>query len=174
MKKLRLTFLMMLMMTSVFVSAKENQRPGKGIIDNWTFSPLQFGLSFDNSLNLVNDQCDTIFAFSPYMDQKSAVFSLAGAGGVRNNYGISIAGINGSIDNYGVKIGLINFRKFFEAIQLAGINIADTVQIGVCNSQAPVQIGLLNDSGRFQIGLLNYNRNAYFKYCPIINFYIGP
>ena len=173
MKKLRLIFFAV-MMIPVLLSAKEKECVGNGIIESWTFSPVQIGLSMDNSLNLVNDQCETIFSLAPYMEQKSAVFSLAGVGGVRNNYGISIAGINGTVENYGLKIGLINFRKFFESLQILGIDIANAVQIGVCNSDAPVQIGLFNVKGRFQIGLWNYNPNAYFQYCPLINFYIGP
>ena len=54
-----------------------------------------------------------------------------------------------------------------------GINIADTVQIGLTNDMGTVQIGLLNGRGCVQIGLWNYCPGSYIPYFPLINFDMG-
>ena len=67
-------------------------------------------------------------------------------------------------------------EKHNELLQLCGINIADSVYIGIVNDSDKVQIGLLNNGRNgalFQIGLLNYNPNSYVPWMPLINFDMG-
>jgi hypothetical protein len=171
MKKLLL--MLAVVMMSVVLSGGDRLQD-KGVFSGWKFAPLQLGLGVGGWRNLVDNQTDTAFAFVLcFMSQNSAVFSLCAVGGVFNNYGISIAGINGSRDNYGIKIGLINYTDFFKYGQFLGINIADTVQVGLVNDMGPFQIGVLNGRGRVQIGLWNYCPGSYIPYLPLINFDMG-
>ncbi|MBQ7393831.1 MAG: hypothetical protein IJV89_05750 [Lentisphaeria bacterium] len=171
MKKLLL--LISAVMVAVTLSAGDSLQD-KGVFSDWKFAPLQLGLGVKNWRNLVDNQTDTVFSLVLCsMSQKSAVISLCAVGGVFNNYGISIAGINGSKENYGIKIGLINYKDFFEYVQILGINIVDTVQIGLTNDMGTVQIGLLNGRGCVQIGLWNYCPGSYIPYFPLINFDMG-
>ena len=62
-----------------------------------------------------------------------------------------------------------------ELLQICGINIADTLYIGLMNVTEKFQIGLLNlgVNAKFQIGLLNYNHKSYIPWMPLINFDMG-
>ncbi|MBO5682158.1 MAG: hypothetical protein J6T08_10655, partial [Lentisphaeria bacterium] len=69
--------------------------------------------------------------------------------------------------------GLINYKDFFKYGQILGINIVDTVLIGLINDLGTVQIGLLNGRGCVQIGLLNYNPKSYIPWLPLVNWDMG-
>ena len=171
MKKL---FLLISAVTVAITLSAGDSLQDKGVFSDWKFAPIQLGFGVKNWRNLVDNQTDTVFSFILCsMSQKSAILSLSAVGGVSNNYGISIAGINGSRKNYGIKIGLINFKGFFDHAQILGINIADTIQIGLTNDKGAIQIGLLNGRGRVQIGLWNYCPGSYIPYFPLINFDMG-
>lgn len=198
MKKILLMFLITLSLCAL----RGGDFNDKGVITGWHFAPLQLDAGLVESRKLVDESADTIFAFGLFtVQQKSAVVSLGlVANHLQNNYGLQLTpfllgtatdnnyGISFGFENYskrcyGIQIGILNhswggeeIEKHNELLQLCGINIADSVYIGIVNDSDKVQIGLLNNGRNgalFQIGLLNYNPNSYVPWMPLINFDMG-
>lgn len=174
----------------------------KGLISGWNFAPLQVDIGLVKSRKLVDESSDTLLALGLFMvQQKSSLLSFAlVANHLQNNYGLQLNplpfgtatdknyGISIGFENYakkcyGMQIGILNhvwagaeIEKHKELLQFCGINIADTVFIGILNDSDKVQIGLLNN-GRFgalfQIGLLNYNPGSYLPWMPLVNWDMG-
>lgn len=151
----------------------------KGLISGWKFAPLQIGLGLRSFSNLVDEKTNTIITFGLlYMEQNSAVFSFALGTELNQNYGIQpgflisasdnyglMAGFTcHSHDSYGLKLGVINVKGKFAQAQLLGIDIADTVAIGLLHLEYPVPIGLcnLNNTNKsvFQAGIFNYSQSG--------------
>lgn len=173
-----------------------------GLISGCGFFPLQIDVGFVNdNAKLLDEKSDTVLALGIFsLQQKSAVFSVAGVvNTLQNNYGIQINplflgtmtdnnyGISWGVENYskncyGMQIGIINhsfagdkIEKDNERVQFFGINIADTLFLGLVNFSDDIQIGLCNFSkgAAFQIGLLNYNPKSYIPWLPIVNWNMG-
>jgi len=174
MKKLLLIILSAVVVSSAFAGIRDFDR--KGVISGWKFAPVQVGLGFENYSKLVDDQSNVIFNIGLWeMYQRSAVFSLAGVSKLKSNYGISLALANWAHACYGIQIGFINTSERFYPtapsggftlryihVQVAGINIADVMQIGLLNIDGNpgwFQMGLVNFSGHesdfMQLGLVN-------------------
>ena len=174
----------------------------KGLISGWGFAPLQVDAGLIESRKLVDESSNTFLALGLILvQQKSSILSLAlVATHLQNNYGLQLNpfpmgtatdnnyGISVGFENYtkrcyGVQIGILNhiwaggiIEKHTELMQFCGINIADSVFIGILNDTDKVQIGLLNNGrygAAFQIGLLNYNPKSYLPWMPLINFDMG-
>ena len=160
MKKLLLILLAFLLIAPVF--AELNEFSDKGLISGWKCAPLQIGLGLENCTNLVDEESNVIFNIGLWeMEQKSAVFSLSGLSMLKHNYGISLALASGVDACYGIQISFMSASRRFERggdpggfivngirAQIAGINIADVMQIGLLN--------LDDHFGVFQIGLINF------------------
>ena len=95
-----------------------------------------------------------------------------------NNYGISFGMENYCKKNYGIQLGILNHswagetvEKVRERLQFCGVNIADTVYLGIFNASNKFQFGVFNLSqgADFQFGLLNYNPKSYLPWLPLIN-----
>jgi hypothetical protein len=174
MKKLLLVILSVVVVSSAFAGIGDFDR--KGMISGWKFAPVQLGLGFENYSKLVDDQSNVIFNIGLWeMDQRSAVFSLAGLSELKSNYGISLALANWAHACYGIQIGFLNTSERFQPAggsggftlryihaQAAGINIADVIQIGLLNIDGNpgwFQMGLVNFCGHesdfMQLGLVN-------------------
>ena len=170
----------------------------KGAISGWSFAPIQLDVGFIGNKKLVDESSNTFFSFGVFLlQQKSAVISVAlVANMLQNNYGIQLNplflgtvtdnnyGISWGVENYskkcyGLQLGILNhsfagekIKKERDRVQICGINIADTVFLGLLNFSDKFQIGLFNFSpdAIFQIGLLNYNQNAPVPWMPFFNF----
>ena len=173
----------------------------KGLISGWKFAPLQVDAGLTENKKLFDENCDTFLSVGLLLlQQKSAVISFAVvANTLQNNYGLQLPSLIlgcAADTNYGISLGWDNFTKkcygiqmgFLnhswageevaedrERLQVLGINIADTVYVGLMNASDKFQIGLLNLSqgADFQIGLLNYNPKSYVPWMPLINFNMG-
>ena len=193
--------LSVLLAVFIFQTLFSGEFNDKGAVSGWSFAPVQFDVGLVNSKKLVDESSDTFFSFGVFMlQQKSAVLSVAlVANTLQNNYGIQVNpfpigvgtdvnyGISLGFENYskkcyGIQLGLLNhswagrqIAKECEAVQVLGMNIADTVYIGAVNISDKVQLGVLNMSpgAAFQIGLLNYNLKSYIPWMPLINFDMG-
>ena len=194
MKKISLISLTFLLFVSaVFCGDFEN----RGVISDWKFSPVQIDYGFVTPAKLFDESCDTIFSFGVFiLRQKSAVISVAMiANTLQNNYGIQINPFflgTATDTNYGISLGLDNYSKkcyglqlgflthsfagdpveqHNERVQILGMNIADTLYMGVVNFTNEIQIGLFNFSkgAAFQLGLLNYNPKSRLPWLPIVN-----
>ena len=198
-KKSKFVLLMAALLFSVVYAGDFND---KGLISDWRFAPLQVDLSLVKQRKLVDESSDALLALGLFIvQQRSAVVSLALVAthlqynyGIQLNplpmgtatdvnYGISLGFENYSKKNYGLQMGVLNhiwsgreIEKHTELLQFCGINIADSVFIGLLNDTDKVQIGLLNNGrfgAAFQIGLLNYNPASYLPWMPLINFDMG-
>ena len=198
-KKSKFVLLMAALLFSVVYAGDFND---KGLISDWRFAPLQVDLSLVKQRKLVDESSDALLALGLFIvQQRSAVVSLAlVATHLQNNYGIQLNPLpmgtatdvnygislgfeNYSKKNYGLQMGVLNhiwsgreIEKHTELLQFCGINIADSVFIGLLNDTDKVQIGLLNNGrfgAAFQIGLLNYNPASYLPWMPLINFDMG-
>ena len=173
----------------------------KGLISSWKFAPLQVDVGLVENRKLVDESTHTLLSFGVFiLEQKSAVLSLSLlANTLQDNYGLQISpifigcvtdnnyGISFGFENYckkcyGIQIGILNhfWRENKvdmdnELLQICGINIADTLYIGLMNVTEKFQIGVLNlgVNAKFQIGLLNYNHKSYIPWMPFINFDMG-
>ena len=173
----------------------------KGWISGWKLSPLQLDVGLVKDKKLFDESTNTFFSFGLFtLQQKSAVLSVAFiANTLYNNYGLQINpllmgtvtdnnyGISFGLENYckkcyGIQLGVINhsfagepIEKSNERVQFLGINIADTLFLGLVNFSNEIQIGLANfsKSATFQIGLLNYNPKSYIPWLPFINWNMG-
>lgn len=204
MKKIFFTLFTFLLLASAVSASDDLHNEEKGFVTGWKFSPLQIGLGIAPCRNLMDKTTNTFFSFGLWkIEQESSVLSLCTINhlghnyGLQlsplavlsdNNYGISFAPLlNGVHENYGVQLGMFNLKGKYEMINILGLQIADTVQIGAINGFAPVQIGVLNagydnektlfqagivntGNSYFQIGLLNHNPGAWIPWFPIINF----
>ncbi|MBR2373434.1 MAG: hypothetical protein IKA87_04310 [Lentisphaeria bacterium] len=199
MKKILLTFL-----AAIFLpfAASAGDFDDKGLISGWKFAPLQTDISLAVQRKLVDETSDTFFSLGLFtLEQKSAILSIAFiANTLQNNYGVQINpfpigvatdrnyGISFGFENYckkcyGIQLGLLNhcwagekIEKYNEILQICGINIADTLFIGLLNNSDKIQIGLLNSSRKgaiFQLGLVNYNPRSFIPWMPLINFDMG-
>ena len=194
MKKISLTFWAVLLLSSV---ACGGDYENKGVISGWKFTPVQIDYGFVTPAKLFDESSDTAFSFGVFLlRQKSAVISVAMiANTLQNNYGIQInpCFLGTATDtNYGISLGLENFskkcyglqlgglthsfagepiEKHNERVQILGMNIADTLFVGLVNFTNEIQIGLFNFSrgAVFQIGLLNYNPKSLLPWLPIVN-----
>lgn len=192
-----------LLMTVLFFStATAGDFDDKGLISDWSFAPVQIDAGLIKNRKLVDESSNTFLALGLFMiQQKSACISFAViANHLQKNYGLQLNpfpigtaadinyGISLGFENYckkcyGIQIGIFNhiwagdaIEKENERQQFLGINIADTVFIGVLNATEKIQIGLLNSGARgamFQLGLLNYNPKSYLPWMPLINFDMG-
>ena len=173
-----------------------------GLVSGWQFSPLQVDVGLNGSKKLVDEKTHVFLALGLFLiQQRSALLSFAFVAntlqenfglqlnpfliGVATdkNYGISIGFENYSKKCYGLQIGLLNHiwagetvEKHKELVQIIGVNIADTVFLGVVNDTDKIQIGLLNNGRRgtfFQLGLLNYNPGSFLPWMPLVNFDMG-
>lgn len=198
-KKSKLVLLIAALFFSVVYAGDFND---KGLISDWCFAPLQVDLSLVKQRKLVDESSNALLALGLFIvQQRSAVVSLGlVATHLQNNYGIQLNPLpmgtatdvnygislgfeNYSKKNYGLQMGLLNhiwagreIEKHTELLQFCGINIADSVFIGILNDTDKVQIGLLNNGrfgAAFQIGLLNYNPASYLPWMPLINFDMG-
>ena len=138
---------------------------------NYKFTPVQ--LSWSQNTYLFDTENNTILTLGGIFEQESAILSLGYVNKIDHNYGFSFGIVNLTKKNYGLKFGIVNWIRFFEAFQVLGINVADTVQIGIVNDDAPVQIGVVNGRGKFQIGIWNYCPGSYLPHLPLINFDMG-
>ena len=173
-----------------------------GVISNRRFFPLQIDVGLVSNKKLIDEKTDTFLALGLFLiQQRSAVLSFAFiANTLQNNCGIQLNpfpigvatdrnyGISVGFENYckkccGIQIGILNhlwageeIEKHKELLQIIGVNIADTVFLGVVNDTDKIQIGLLNNGRRktyFQLGLLNYNPGSYLPWMPLVNFDMG-
>ena len=194
MKKISLTFLTVLLISS---AAWGGDYENKGVISGWKFTPVQIDYGFVTPAKLFDESSDTVFSFGVFLlRQKSAVVSVAMiANTLQNNYGIQInpCFLGTATDtNYGISLGVENFskkcyglqlgvlthsfagepiEKYNERVQILGMNIADTLFVGLVNFTNEIQIGLFNFSrgAAFQLGLLNYNPKSLLPWLPIVN-----
>lgn len=190
-------FALILFTAAVIPALSAGYFDDKGWISGWKFAPLQIDLSLVKHRKLVDESSNTLFSFGLFlMEQKSAVFSSAlVANSLYNNFGLQINpllmgtvtennyGISFGMENYckkcfGIQLGILNhswagetIEKERERVQFCGINIADTLYIGIFNASNKFQIGLLNISqgADFQLGLLNYNPKSLFPWLPLVN-----
>ena len=194
-------FILLILTVLFFLPAIAGDFDGKGLISGWKFAPLQVDAGLINDKKLVDGNTDTLFSFGLFiLRQKSAVFSFAFAahplhnnygiqfpslilGGLTdNNYGISFGWQNYCKKCYGIQVGILNNSWAGEPIeenrkrfQFVGMNIADTIYLGLVNISNKFQIGLLNlgPGAILQIGLLNYNPKSYIPWLPIVNWDMG-
>lgn len=199
MKKILLIFFISSILVPLSLSAGDFD--DKGVISGWRFAPLQIDIGLVKPRKLVDESTNTIFSFGLFMvQQRSAIISSAViANTLQNNYGIQLPPLfvgTGTYNNYGISLGFENYCKNCYGIQMGilnhswagetveehrerwqffGINIADTVYIGIANFTNKIQLGLFNFSkgAYFQFGLLNYNSEAYFPLLPLFNFSAG-
>ena len=197
MKKLLLIILSAAAVTTSFAGDFD----GRGVISGWKFAPVQVDVGLINDKKLVDNSTDTFFSLGLWLlQQKSAVISfsfvvntLHNNYGIQfpslimgvltdNNYGISCGWLNYCKNCYGVQLGIVNYSWAGEPVeenrkrlQVIGMNIADTVYVGVVNISNKFQIGAVNLSAGaiFQLGLLNYNPKSYIPWMPLINFSFG-
>lgn len=194
-------FILLILTVLFFLPAIAGDFDGKGLISGWKFAPLQVDAGLINDKKLVDGNTDTLFSFGLFiLRQKSAVFSFAfAANTLHNNYGIQFPSLilGGLTDNnygisfgwqnyckkcYGIQVGILNNSWAGEPIeenrkrfQFVGMNIADTIYLGLVNISNKFQIGLLNlgPGAILQIGLLNYNPKSYIPWLPIVNWDMG-
>ena len=197
MKKLLLIILSAAAVTTSFAGDFD----GKGVISGWKFAPVQVDVGLINDKKLVDNSTDTFFSLGLWLlQQKSAVISfsfvvntLHNNYGIQfpslimgvltdNNYGISCGWLNYCKNCYGIQLGIVNYSWAGEPVeenrkrlQVIGMNIADTVYLGVVNISNKFQIGAVNLStgAIFQLGLLNYNPKSYIPWMPLVNFSFG-
>lgn len=197
MKKLLLIILSAAAVTTSFAGDFD----GRGVISGWKFAPVQVDVGLINDKKLVDNSTDTFFSLGLWLlQQKSAVISfsfvvntLHNNYGIQfpslimgvltdNNYGISCGWLNYCKNCYGIQLGIVNYSWAGEPVeenrkrlQVIGMNIADTVYLGVVNISNKFQIGAVNLSGGaiFQLGLLNYNPKSYIPWMPLVNFSFG-
>lgn len=193
MKKLLLIFLTGLLVSPAFAGEFTDE----GWISGWKFSPLQVDVGLIRNRKLVDECADTVLALGLFtLQQKSAWISVAFmANTLQNNYGIQINplfpgtaadcnyGISWGVQNYskkcrGIQAGILNYsfageaiEKSNERVQICGLNIADTLFLGLVNFSNEFQIGLFNFSrdATLQIGLLNYNPGSRVPWMPLLN-----
>lgn len=198
MKKKRLLILLILTLIPICTYGDFHK---KGAISGWGFAPLQMDASLVENRKLVDESTHTFFAFGLFiLRQKSAILSIAPiANTLQNNYGLQINPIcmgtatdknfglsfgfeNYCKKNYGIQLGLWNYgfagekiEKENERTQILGLNIADTLYIGLANFSNEIQFGLFNFSkdALFQVGLINFNPSSYIPWMPILNFNMG-
>lgn len=170
-----------------------------GLIKGKPFFPIQLDAGLVNNYRLVDKSTNTIFSLGLFLvQQKSSIIScgtivsaLQNNYGLQfspfigvatdNNYGISLGWENYAKNCYGIQIGIFNhhfeknnIQKENERLQICGINIADTVFVGLVNLTSKFQIGLFNlGRAKFQIGLLNFNPKSYVPIFPIVNWDMG-
>ena len=170
-----------------------------GLIKGKNFFPIQIDAGLVNNCRLVDESTNTIVSLGLFLvQQKSSIIScgtivsaLQNNYGLQfspfigvatdNNYGISLGWENYAKKCYGLQIGVFNHhfegeevKKEKERLQICGINICDTIFIGLANFTSKFQIGLFNlGRAKFQIGLLNFNPTSYVPFFPIFNFDMG-
>ena len=194
MKKLRFALLIALFGASSLFACEECRKKElaakqakQGVLfTGWKLAPLQLGLGIDGWRGLADKDCDTVFTFGLWwMEQKSAVLSLAAVPDLKNNYGIQLSptiadsghnyGLSlgffttgGRDGNHGLRIGIFDIEGKFEKIQFVGVNCFDFLHLSLYNrGDQAVQIGLANltpdhdnDKGYFQLGLFNSGDTA--------------
>lgn len=195
-KKNLLILLTLILFGSQLFSGDFNDQ---GLISDCGFFPVQLDWGLIGKTKLIDEKSDTVLALGLFLvQQKSAVFSTAliathlqknfgiqlnllpiGAA-AEKNYGLSFGFENYTKRNYGVQMGLLNhswagkeMEPVNEKLQVCGINVADTLYIGVVNDTDKFQIGLFNNGRRgakFQIGLLNYNPCSILPWMILFNF----
>ena len=185
----------------LFSAAFAGEFDDKGLVSGWKFTPLQLDAGMSFGTKLFDESSDTFLSLGLILlQQRSAVISVALlVNTLQNNYGLQCAplflgtatdcnyGISLGFTNYskkcyGIQAGILNYsfagapvEKENEQVQLCGINIADTLYLGLLNATDKFQIGLFNLSkgAAFQIGLLNFNPRSYVPWLPLINFDMG-
>ena len=199
MKNCKFLFMAALLFLSLLHGGDFND---KGALYGWRFVPLQVDLSLVKQVKLADESSHAFLTLGLFIvQQHSSILSLATVAthlqknyglqlnplpmgtATDVNYGISLGFENYCKKNYGLQIGLLNHIWAGEAVekeneftQLCGINIADTIFVGIINDTSKVQIGLLNNGrcgAAFQIGLFNYNPKSYLPWMPLINFDMG-
>ena len=151
-----------------FILAGEDFKD-KGLISNKTFFPLQVDVGLIENRKLVDESTNTLLSLGLFLlEQKSAILSLGClVNALQNNYGLQFSPFLGVATdvNYGVSLGFENYakkcygiqagifnhhfegksiQKEKERLQILGVNIADTVFIGLINLTSKIQIGLFN------------------------------
>ncbi len=118
------------------------------------------------------------------LTQEASAISFAPLGMQKTNYFLQSGILSGAeSNNYGIQLSLLynlaNPDGVWKGIQIGGVNMGGSVQIGVCNlayGDMTFQIGLVNSlennvgKNCIQIGLLNYNEESWIPFLPFLNF----